>query len=187
MRRSLDLLYRSSGWAAALFILSICLLIMAQVALNLIDKIASQFFGEAIGLTIPSYADFTGFFLAAASFLALAHTLREGGHIRVSLVIQNLPQHLRHWVEIWCVTLACAVTIFFTFYTASLTYESFAYNDLSPGMVAVPIWIPQSAMLFGLAVLSIALLDELVCLLMGHKASYEGKGENLLDDGGAQS
>ncbi|NQU56826.1 MAG: TRAP transporter small permease [Rhodospirillales bacterium] len=182
MRRSLDLLYRTSGSAAALFILAICLLIMAQVVLNLIDKISSKFLGEAIGLTIPSYADFTGFFLAAASFLALAHTLREGGHIRVSLVIQNLPPRLRHWVEIWCVTMACAVTVFFTFYTASLTYDSFVYHDLSPGMVAVPIWIPQSTMLFGLFVLSIALIDEAVCLLMGHKASYEGKGENLLGD-----
>ncbi len=182
MRRSLDLLYRSSGWAAAFFILAICLLIMAQVTLNLIDKMASKFLGEAIGLTIPSYADFTGFFLAAASFLALAHTLREGGHIRVSLVVQNLPPRLRHLVEIWCVTMAGVVTVFFTLYTAFLTHESFVYNDLSPGMVAVPIWIPQGGMLFGLFVLSIALIDELVCLLGGRRASYEGKGENLLDD-----
>lgn len=187
MRRSLDLLYRSSGWAAALFILAICALIMAQVALNLIDKIASRFLGEAIGLTIPSYADFTGFFLAAASFLALAHTLREGGHIRVSLVVQNLPLRVRHWVEIWCVAMAGAVTIFFTFYTALLTHESLVYHDLSPGMVAVPIWMPQAGMLFGLFVLSIALIDELVCLLGGHQASYEGKGENLLDDVEASS
>ena len=52
--------------------------------LNLIDRISSLLTGQAIGLTIPSYADFTGFFLAASSFFALAHTHREGGHIRVS-------------------------------------------------------------------------------------------------------
>ena len=182
MRRILNGLYQGSGWAAALFILSICVLVMAQVLLNLIDKLASNFLGEAIGLTIPSYADFTGFFLAAASFLALAHTLREGGHIRVLLVVQNLPVRIRHWVELWCVSAAGAVTIFFTAYTAFLTHESFIYNDLSPGMVAVPIWIPQTAMLLGLVVLSIALIDELVALLSGREASYEGKGENLLDN-----
>lgn len=180
MRRLLDWLYRASGWAAALFILAICVLVMAQVALNLIDKMASAILGEAFGLTIPSYADFTGFFLAAASFLALANTLREGGHIRVLLVVQNLPARYRHWVEIWCVALAGAVTVFLTAYTAFLTRESFVYNDLSPGMVAVPIWIPQTAMLAGLAVLSVALIDELFALLAGRQASYEGKGENLL-------
>jgi len=183
MRRVLDLLYRSSGWAAAMFILAICVLIMAQVVLNLIDKLASKFLGEAIGLTIPSYADFTGFFLAAASFLALAHTLREGGHIRVSLVIQSLPPRIRHWVEIWCVSMAAAVTVYFSVYTAFLTHESFIYHDLSPGMIAVPIWIPQAAMLLGLVVLSIALIDEVVHLFMGQQASYEDKGENLLKDG----
>ncbi len=182
MRRFLDGLYQGGGWAAALFILSICVLVMAQVGLNLVDKIASNFFGGAIGLTIPSYADFTGFFLAAASFLALAHTLRQGGHIRVSLVVQNLPVRWHRGVEIWCVTLAGAVSLYFTYYTALLTLDSYVYNDLSPGMVAVPIWMPQSAMLLGLVILSIALIDELAGLLAGHQASYEGKGENLLAD-----
>jgi len=181
MRRILDNLYKGSGWAAALFILAICLLVMAQVVLNLIDKLASNFLGEAFGLTIPSYADFTGFFLAAASFLALAYTLREGGHIRVLLIVQNLPARYRHWVEVWCVTVSGTVTVYFSFYTAFLTYDSFVYNDLSPGMVAVPIWIPQLAMLVGLVVLAIALIDELFALLKGQKASYEGKGENLLE------
>ena len=63
---------------AATFIAAICLLVFAQVLLNLVDRIAKMTTGAAIGLAIPSYADFTGFFLAASSFLALAYTLREG-------------------------------------------------------------------------------------------------------------
>lgn len=56
------------------------------------------------------------------------------------------------------------------------------YNDLSPGMVAIPIWIPQTAMLIGLTVLSIALVDELACSLCGKQPSYVGAGEKLLDN-----
>ncbi|NNK14741.1 MAG: TRAP transporter small permease, partial [Desulfofustis sp.] len=91
MRKFLDSLYLASGWAAAFFIAAICSLVVAQVCLNLIDRISGLITGTAIGLTIPSYADFTGFFLAAASFLALAHTLRQGAHIRVTLLISHLP------------------------------------------------------------------------------------------------
>lgn len=182
MRNHLNRLYKASGWGAASFILAICVLVMAQVILNLIDKIAIAVSGTAIGLTIPSYADFTGFFLASASFLALAYTLREGGHIRVTLLIQHLPHRFHRIFELWCVSLAASVSIYFTWYSALLTYESFLYNDLSSGMVAVPIWIPQSGMLLGLSVLSIALLDELIGLLAGNEASYDGKGENLLKD-----
>ena len=181
LRRNLNRLYLWSGWLAAGFIAAICLLVVCQVGLNLLDRLSAQFTGSAIGLTIPSYADFTGFFLAAASFLALAYTLRQGGHIRVSLVISHLNPTLRHIAEVWCLVLASSVTIYFTWYTFSLTHESYVYHDLSPGMVAVPIWIPQTAMLIGLAVLSIALIDELICCFVGKKPSYVGAGEKLLD------
>jgi TRAP-type C4-dicarboxylate transport system permease small subunit len=182
MRKGLDALYLLSGWAAAFLIVAICTLVMAQVSLNLADKIAIAFTGTAIGMTIPSYADFTGFFLASASFLALAHTLRAGGHIRVTLVLQKFPPRVAHFAEIWCVAVAAAIALYFTFFMLRLTHESFLYNDLSAGMIAVPIWIPQSGMLIGLAVLSIALIDELIGLLAGGKASYADKGENLLAD-----
>lgn len=181
LRRSLDRLYLGSAWLAAGFIAAICLLVVSQVGLNLLDRVSSMLTGEAIGLTIPSYADFTGFFLAAASFLALAYTLRQGGHIRVTLVIAHLGRRARHILEIWCLLLATAVTLYFSWYTFSLTRESFIYNDLSPGMVAVPIWIPQSALLVGLVILSIALVDELTAALRGRTPSYVGAGEKLLE------
>ena len=180
MRQILNKIYSISGWAAAFFIAAICVTVMAQVALNLLDRLSSLITGEAIGLTIPSYADFTGFFLAGASFLALAYTLRDGSHIRVSLLLQHLSPRFRHFVEIWCLGVASAMAIYFTVYTGFLVHESYIYNDLSPGIIAIPIWIPMLPMLVGLAVLSIALLDELVSVLCGRDPSYEGKGENLL-------
>ncbi|MCB1760345.1 MAG: TRAP transporter small permease [Gammaproteobacteria bacterium] len=183
MRRLLNGLYLLSGGLAAFFILAICAVVMAQVMLNLADRIASFTFGEAIGLTIPSYADFTGFFLAASSFLALAYTLRSGGHIRVTLLITMLSGRTQRLFEIWSVGLVMIITIFIAWYAISLTHESFVYGDLSSGMVAVPLWIPQSFVAFGLVVLAIALVDEFICLLSGKAASYADKGEGLLAGG----
>jgi len=112
----------------------------------------------------------------------LAFTLREGGHIRVTLFLQHLSPRVRRFFEFWCITLAMAVSVYFTWYMGLLVLESFTYNDLSSGMVPVPIWIPQSAMLAGLTVLSIALADELFGLMRGADPSYHNKGENLLED-----
>ncbi len=181
MRKALDRLYIISGWTGAMFIALICALVFAQVMLNLVDRLASLLTGSAIGLSISSYGDFTGFFLAAASFFALAYTLRQGGHIRVSLVIQTLSPRWRHFIEIWCVLLCLLVSGYFAFYLALLVHESFIYNDLSSGIIAVPIWIPQSAVLAGVVVLGIAFADELFTLLAGGEASYAGKGGNLLE------
>lgn len=182
MRQFLDKLYNLSGWAAGGFIAAICAVVILQVILNLIDRIASIMTGSAIGLTLPSYADFTGFFLAAASFLALAYTLKDGGHIRVSLVLQMLSKKAQRFFEIWCLFVASAIAVFFTIYTSFLVYESFAYNDLSPGIIPIPIWMPMMPMLIGLAIFATALVDDLFRVIYGHSPSYAGKGENLLED-----
>jgi TRAP-type C4-dicarboxylate transport system permease small subunit len=182
MRSFLDGLYRVSGAISACFIVGITIIVFAQVLLNIVDRLSSLFTGSAIGLSIPSYADFTGFFLAAASFFALAYTLREGGHIRVTLFIQNTSPGIRRFIEFWCVGLAAAVTLYFAWYTTLLAMEAYEYDDLSSGMIPVPLWIPQSSMVAGLAVLSIALIDELFGMLSGAHPSYHDKGENLLED-----
>jgi TRAP-type C4-dicarboxylate transport system permease small subunit len=184
MRSALDRLYAVSGALSAGFLVAICVIVLAQVGCNAIDAVIQLFGGEPIGLVIPSYAEFAGFFLAAASFLALAYTLRAGAHIRVLLVLQRLPASAQRAAELWCVAAASFVSAYFAWYTWKLVAESYAYNDMSPGIIPVALWIPQSAMALGLSVLAIALLDELVSLLRGRPARYaqseaaaEGHGE----------
>lgn len=177
MRNFLDRLYLASGWLAAFFIAAICTLVVAQVCLNLIDRISGIITGTAIGLTIPSYADFTGFFLAAASFLALAYTIRQGAHIRVTLFISHVPAGAARLIEYWCVAVGAMISIYFSYYTAVLVWESYHFNDLSPGMIAVPLWIPQTAMFTGLVILSIALIDEFIGLVRGNTPSYATSGQ----------
>lgn len=182
MRRALDNLYKLAGGLAAAFIMAIVALVFAQVCLNFADKVAAAITGTGLGLTIPSYADFTGFFLAASIFLALAYALREGGHIRVTLLLGRLPIPVQRRVETIVVAVALAMSAFASWYIILLVYESFEYGDRSSGMVSVPIWLPQLPVAFGLTIFTIALLDELVGLLRGLPASWDGKGENLLSE-----
>lgn len=184
MRNYLEKLYKASCWVGASCIALICLLVVCQVFLNLLDRISTLLTGSAIGLTIPSYSDFTGFLLVGASFLALAHTLREGSHIRVVLLLGRLPGKIRKVLEIWCTGFSLCLTLYFFWFTGKLTLESYSYNDLSPGMIAIPIWIPQSAMLFGLMILAITLIEEFIRVCRGQTPSYEEKVERLLEDDG---
>ena len=182
MRRSLNFIYRAAGGLAAVFILAIVVLVFAQVCLNLADKVSAGLLGKGIGLTIPSYADFTGFFLAASTFLALAYSLRAGGHIRVTLLIGRLPDGLRRLVEIVVVLIALAMSAYATWYVILLVLESIEFGDRSSGMVSVPLWLPQLPVALGLAILTLALADEWIGLLSGRPAAWEGKGESLLSE-----
>jgi TRAP-type C4-dicarboxylate transport system permease small subunit len=89
-------------------------------------------------------------------------------------VISHLPGAIARALEFWCILVAAAISIYFSWYTIILVRESYAYHDLSPGMIAVPLWIPQTAMLIGLLILSIALIDEFIGLVCGRLPSYHG-------------
>ncbi len=177
MRTFLDRLYLLSGVASAVCLVLICLVVVAQVTLRFIDNIAFLLTGDRYGLMVPSAAEFSGFFLAAASFLALAYTLRHGAHIRVNLFIRNIHGRRRNLIEIFCLTAAAGISIFFAWNTFLMVMDSWQFHEVSFGIVPVPLWIPQSAMFAGLVILSIAILDDLVTVLRGLPPSYRAHEE----------
>ena len=178
MRVLLDKLYALSGGVAAAFLLAICIAVMLQVGANMIDSAARLITGEPVGLVVPSYSEFTGFFLVAASFLALANSLRHGAHIRVTLLIRGLPSGPRRLIEIWCCTIALAFAAFFAWHSVALVWDSYVYNDVSPGIVAVPIWIPQMSMPLGLIVFTIALADTIIAIILRDKLAFLSSEED---------
>lgn len=165
MNRILQKLYDVCGMIAGGLILCICLLISAQICLNAFGRIAPG----VLPSTIPSYADFSGFMLAGATFLAMAHTLRAGGHIRVNLVVSRLPEKLQFIAEGLTLTIAAALVGYAAYFMGALVVESVHYNDVSNGIIPVPLWIPQSAAAIGVSLLFIAILHTLSDLIRAGK------------------
>ena len=161
MRNILDRIYWLSGLVAGCLIIAICLLVSVQILLNG----ATRMFGPILPSTIPSYADFSGFMLAGASFLALAHTLREGGHIRVNLVTQQLPTKIQVVLEFIVLLLSISVIGYALWFMIEMILESYHYSDTSPGIIPIPLAIPQSIVGLGLTILWISLIDTLVDLI----------------------
>ncbi len=175
MRRFLDRLYGVAGAISAICILLICFVVAAQISLNILARIG----GAALAFTIPSYADFSGFFLAASSFMGLAYALRKGAHIRVNLLIRLLPNRFRLLLEVLTLLGGAAMAGFATWYAVVLTMQSRAFGDMSPGIIAVPIWIPQVFMVVGLGLLALAFLDTAIeTLIRGAPV--------LVDEGGVE-
>lgn len=173
MRRFLDKTYLAAAWMAAFTILAIALLISAQVLLNFATRVS----GLPLPSTIPSYADFAGFLLAAATFLAMPYTFRSGGHIRVSLVTARLPPKAQLVIEVLVLSLAAGLTLYAFFYICALVIESRHFNDLSTGIIPIPLWIPQAVMAFGMGLLCVAVIDSLFQTIARRKPVIEHKQE----------
>jgi TRAP-type C4-dicarboxylate transport system permease small subunit len=105
--------------------------------------------------------------------MALAHTLKRGEHIRVTLLIGALKGSMRRALEMWSLVLASALAWLFAFYSCRLAWQSKMFNDISTGNDATPLWIPQLGMALGTVIFAIAFLDEAVLQWRGRRAPAE--------------
>ncbi|MCC6610899.1 MAG: TRAP transporter small permease [Burkholderiales bacterium] len=161
MRAALDLLYKISGFLAGFFLVAIAVLIAGEIV------------GRELGLEVRSFDDFSGFCLAATSFLGLAYTFRANEHIRMTLLLHHLRGSARRAFELASLGVAAFLAGYFAWYSCEMTVVSWQIHDVSQGLIAVPLWIPQSGMALGLLVLFIAVVDDLVSALRGRPTACE--------------
>jgi TRAP-type C4-dicarboxylate transport system permease small subunit len=150
VRAFLDGLYDAAAYLAAFFLIGT----LAMVLLGIIGRLFNWF--------IPGTDSYAGYCMAASGFLALAHTLKHGEHIRVSLLLEHAGVRARRGLELWALAAAVVLSGAFAFYGVRLAVQSFQFHDISTGNDATPLWIPQIAMAVGTVVLFVAFVDELV-------------------------
>ncbi|MBL8588496.1 MAG: TRAP transporter small permease [Methylobacteriaceae bacterium] len=165
MRRILDAIYRAALWAAALCLLAIAVLVLAQVGGRVLDTALKAAGRAPLGFQILSLSEIAGFLLAGASFLALGPTLKAGGHIRVTMFLAMLGAGGRRAVETLAALFGLVCALYLTWHMAALALESWRFNELSIGLMPIPLVWPQIPLGLGAVVLAIALVDELAILV----------------------
>lgn len=178
--RLLDGVYFASGILAAVFMVTILLLIVAQMV------------ARWTGYALPGTTEFAGYAMAATSFFALSHALMRGAHIRVSIIL-NSTAFLKRWLDVFAIFAAAVIATYFARYAIKANIFSEMLNDRTQGqdqipewlvtvfslpstavtewgtalsessseLVYTPVWIPQLAMSVGTVLLAIALWDTL--------------------------
>lgn len=157
MRKVLNALYDGAAAMAALFMAGLLVMVLLSVG------------GRQFNFYVPGTDAYAGYLMAASGFLALAHTLKRGEHIRVTLILSALSGRWKKGLEIWALAFATALSCMFAYYCCRLSWQSRAFNDISTGTDATPLWIPQIGMAVGTVILAIAFVDELVLELRGQR------------------
>jgi len=161
MRKLLDTVYDSAAALAALFLVGVLFMVLLAI------------FGRQFHIYVPGTDAYAGYLMAASGFLALAHTLKHGDHIRVTLVLGALTGHWKRRLELWALAFAAAVACMIAFYSCKLAWQSHVFNDISTANDATPLWIPQIAMALGTVVLAIAFIDELILEARGLRVTLD--------------
>jgi TRAP-type C4-dicarboxylate transport system permease small subunit len=146
-------LYRASGLLSAASLVLICALIMAQIV------------ARNLGTTVRDAEEFAAWAMAAAGFFGLPYALHCGSHIRVYAVTRFLPKSLHHPVEVLASAIGLLLAVYLAWYCAAYVLESYQFNELSQGLIAVPLWIPQLPMVVGSTLLAVAFGERMVLVL----------------------
>ncbi len=165
MRRFLDRLYAASGALAALCLASIAAVMLLQAGMR------------EFGMLFRGADDIVGWLCAATAFLALGHTFRRGELVRIGLVADRLPPRVRRPVALAALAVSLAFVGYMLYAVARFVYESWKFNEVAQGLIAIPIWMPQMSFVLGALILLVAMADEFVVLARGGKPAYEAAEE----------
>ena len=165
VRRFLDGLYLLGGQLAALCVLAILILMIGASV------------GRVLDWRVSWVNDIVAWLCAAAAFMGMAYSFRNGDFVRVTLVLESVSAPVRRWLELVSLSIATVAIGYLGYWAARFTWESYEFNDIAGNMVAIPIWIPQMSFVVGSAILVIAVLDECVCVFRGGKPSYVARVE----------
>ena len=157
MRKLLDALYYGAAALAALFLIGLLVMVLLSI------------FGRQLNFHVPGTDAYAGYLMAASGFLALAHTLKRGEHIRVTLLLGALRGRWKKGLELWALGFSTLLSAMFAFYSCKLAWQSRLFHDISTASDATPLWIPQIGMAAGAVILTIAFLDELVLEASGKR------------------
>jgi TRAP-type C4-dicarboxylate transport system permease small subunit len=152
-RRGLERIILIGGWVGACFVALIAVIILVQIVCR------------ELGYQVRGADDFTAWSVAASIFFALAYTFKKGGHIQVTLIIERLRGPSARAATLLSLFVGTMVTGMLTLSAANLVYDSYQFEEVAQGLLSVPMWIPQIALLLGALLLFLGLLDSFLAAL----------------------
>jgi TRAP-type C4-dicarboxylate transport system permease small subunit len=158
---------------AAAIIAGILLVLIAVLTLI-------QISARTMGFPAHSWDEVATFCMAGSTFMGLAYTWRTNAHIRMDLIVSRLRGAARRVVETFALLMMLVVVTYMTWHTVDMTFVSWQMNDMSQGLLPMPLWIPQSAMALGSVMLVLALAESLFDVLRSPATIGQSADEDVL-------
>ena len=146
--------------------------LVAMLLIILVEVVTRSFFHFSFEVV----DEVGGYLTVAVSFLALAPAQARKAFHNVALVQNRLSARARTaWLAFFHL-LALAFSLTVTVAMVRYVYRSWQQGDSASTVMRTPLWIPQSVMVIGMAVLCLVLAAELVA------AIRQSRSTRLSDD-----
>ncbi|MCC5901527.1 MAG: TRAP transporter small permease subunit [Halomonas sp.] len=148
------LLNRISALVAVVLIIYMLLHIMLEILLRSLGK--STFVMD----------EYIGYAVAIMTFLGLPYVLEKGGLIRVSLILDRIPQKF-HWpLELFSSVITASCFIWISLFWFQNVRRSYSRGVTSDTLAETPIWLPEGAVLIGMWLISLTLVVRAIKIVL---------------------
>jgi len=145
------------------------LLVIATMAVVGYSVVLRYIFGEPQVWT----DELVSFWLVAIVTLGAADVLRRDGHIRIDLLTNLLPPQVQAWVDVCGLVSVILLSVVLTISGWEMVAFSWSVDLLSDGYLELPMWIPQSLIPVGFALMGLAALHRLLQRLRSRMSEGE--------------
>lgn len=159
MNRIATLACRLGAAVSAAAILAIVLVVLAQVTCRL------------LGIVTQGLDEVVAWLTAAACVSGFGYAFRHGAHVRVDLVADRLHGRWARAAQLASLVAGLVIAAYAAYACTLMVWESYRFHDLGQGVIALPLWIPQSAVALGTVTLALAVLASLAEALVAGRAS----------------
>lgn len=125
----------------------------------------SVFMRYVLGTPVTITDELNGFLVVAMVALGAGEVLLRDEHFGVDLLTGRTEGRTRKWVEIWGMTAVILVASAIVYSAVLMVHFSYDFGIYSNGYLGVAMWIPQLALLVGMAILILAAIARIISYL----------------------
>jgi TRAP-type C4-dicarboxylate transport system permease small subunit len=134
------------------------LFLMAMIVLIAAEAIARNVFATSLQVT----DEIGGYLLVAMTFISMSVAEAHGAFHRVELIQTRVGKTVRMISQIVFDLMSLGASALVTWQLTRLTLNSWRAEDVAPTPLQTPLWLPQSTMAIGMALLCFALLRTII-------------------------
>ena len=135
----------------------------ASIVVILMVMVVADIFGrKVLNKPVPMSYEVGAFMLVFIVFMGLAYSQRQKAHIRVEILTLRMPPKTRAVMDLVAYTLGIAIYGMIFYQTFKWSYHSFEIGEYVAGLINIPKWPSQFAMVFGALLVSLQFLSDWV-------------------------
>ncbi len=118
------------------------------------------FYRGVLNRTIYVAEEYAGYLMAMLTFCALGYTLRERGHIRMTILHKLITGRARVYLDMACIAVGFAFCLVLTYFTAIFFWDAYETGQRSMQVSRTYLFYPKFFLPLGASILTLQFFGE---------------------------